>query len=123
MGTWVPPTMVNIFMTVIDTLIQACAVTENFNYIYFYKRFIDDRWTGTKDQLKLHMLKINELHDWIKFTCDYNIVNESTTYLDTTIDLLNNENNTFTGNQRIESNICYPILVIQIIYLRMYLTH
>jgi hypothetical protein len=89
--------MANIFMAQIDKLIQECALKENLNYILYYKRFIDDIliiWTGTEDQLKNLMSKINKLHHSIKFTCDYNITNKSTTYLDTTISLQNKELNT-----------------------------
>jgi hypothetical protein len=78
MGTRVAPTMANIFMASIDTLIQNTAITENLNYIYFYKRFIDDIfiiWTGSEDSLKTFMSKINELHHSIEFTCEYYIEN------------------------------------------------
>jgi hypothetical protein len=52
MGTRVAPTMANIFMAVIDNLIQECAIKENLNHIRFYKRYIDDihiKRTGTED--------------------------------------------------------------------------
>jgi hypothetical protein len=97
MGTIVALTMANLFIAQIDEQIQKCAVDKNLDYIRYYKRFIDDIliiWTGSEDQLKNLMTKINELHHSIKFTCDYNIEDRSTTYLDTTISLKNNEINT-----------------------------
>jgi hypothetical protein len=97
MGTRVAPTMANLFMAEIDTQIQKCAIDENLNYIHFYKRYIDDIlviWTGTEEQLKEFITKINLLHHSIKFTCDYNLATRSTTYLDTTIDLNNDVINT-----------------------------
>jgi hypothetical protein len=96
MGTRVAPTMANIFMASIDNLIQSLSVTENLNYIHFYKRFIDDIfiiWTGSKEDLNLFMSKINDLHKSIKFTCDYDLSKRSTTFLDTTISLIDNELN------------------------------
>jgi hypothetical protein len=96
MGTRVAPTMANIFMASIDNLIQSTSVTENLNYIHFYKRFIDDIfiiWTGSEEDLKLFMSKINDVHKSIKFTCDYDLSKRSTTFLDTTISLIDNELN------------------------------
>ena len=97
MGTRVAPTMANIFMAEIDTLIKNASITENLNHIHYYKRFIDDIfiiWTGTEANLLEFMSKINELHHSIKFTCEYNIANKSTTFLDTTISLQSGELNT-----------------------------
>jgi hypothetical protein len=84
-------------MSKINTKIQNCAKDENLDYIYFYRRYIDDIlviWTGTLEQLKEFLTKINLLHHSIKFTCDLKIQNCSTTYLDTTISLCDDVINT-----------------------------
>ncbi len=97
MGTRVAPTMANIFMSEIDSKIQNCARDENLDFIYFYKRYIDDIlviWTGTLEQLNSLMTKINLLHPSIKFTCEFDSANRSTTYLDTTISLRDDVINT-----------------------------
>ncbi len=54
MGTRVAPTYANIFMSNIDVLIQNSAKEGEKEFIYYYKRFIDDIlviWTGTQEQL------------------------------------------------------------------------
>jgi hypothetical protein len=97
MGTCVAPTMANLFMADIDKLIQECAKHQNLDYIQYYKQYIDDIlifWSGSEEQLQLFMTKINMLHQSIKFTCDYNIKEQSTTYLDMTISISNNVINT-----------------------------
>ena len=60
--------------------------------IIFYKRFIDDIfiiWTGTEEELKTFMTKINNAHPTIKFTVSYNLAEKSTTFLDTTVSIIN----------------------------------
>jgi hypothetical protein len=97
MGTRVAPTMANIFMATIDNLIQECAKNKKLDHIRFYKRYIDDIlifWSGTEEDLETFINEINKLHHSIKFTCDYNFATKSTTFLDTTISLLNNTINT-----------------------------
>jgi hypothetical protein len=117
MGTRVATTMANIFMASIDNLIQNTAITKNLIYIHFYNRFIDDIfiiWTGSEDSLKIFLSKINELHHSIKFTCEYDITNKSTTFLDTTINLMNNELNTDLYRKQTDRvqyllpNSCHP---------------
>jgi hypothetical protein len=97
MGTRVAPTVANIFMSEIDNKIQKFAKEENLEFIHFYKRYIDDIlviWKGTVEQLNIFMTKINLLHPSIKFTCEFDSANRSTTYLDTTISLKNDAINT-----------------------------
>ena len=100
---------------------------KKLNYIHLYRRFKDDILiigTGTKDHLKTLMLKINELHHSITFICDYNVANKSTTHLDTTISLLNNEINIDLYRKPIDivqyllPNSCHPNHI-----LKKYLTH
>jgi hypothetical protein len=89
--------MANIFMSEIDTKIQNCAKNDNLDFIYYFKRYIDDIsviWTGTVEQFNIFMTKINLLHHSIKFTCDFDIATRSTTYLDTRVCLWNDEINT-----------------------------
>jgi hypothetical protein len=96
MGTRVAPTYANIFMEKIDTMVQKCGKTENEEHIMFYKRFIDDIlifWKGTEEKFVEFMTKINTLHPTIKFTHEFNSMNKSTTYLDTTIQIKNGKIN------------------------------
>ena len=69
MGTRLAPVFANIFMAMIDKMIQA--IEECRMFIAFYKRFIDDIfiiWTGTEEEFLRFMKEINKLHKTIKFT-------------------------------------------------------
>ena len=86
MGTRLAPVFANIFMAMIDKMIQA--IDEFSKFLAFYRRFIDDIfiiWTGSEEEFLAFMKKINTLHATIKFTCSYDIKNRSTTFLDTTV--------------------------------------
>ena len=86
MGTRLAPVFENIFMAMIDKMILAI---EKFRlFIAFYKRFIDNIfiiWTGTEEEFLKFMEEIDRLHNTIKFTCSYDLVNRSTTFLDTVV--------------------------------------
>ena len=69
MGTRVAPTYANIFMKKIDLMLHRIAEEWKTKLIRFYKRFIDDIfiiWTGTEEELKNFMVKINAAHPTIK---------------------------------------------------------
>ena len=92
MGTRSAPTIANIFMAVIDTLIQNEALGMGLCLILFFKRYIDDIlifWTGTLEEFEQFMVKINSLHPTIKFTASFNYEEKSTTFLDTEIRIAN----------------------------------
>ena len=60
--------------------------------IEFLKRFIDDLlifWSGTVQKFKEFMERINNLHPTIKFTCEYNFEERSTTFLDMKVRIVN----------------------------------
>ena len=91
-GTGGAPTLANIFMAVIDDLIEECGIFEGETLIEFLKRFIDDLllfWAGTVQQFEDFMLRINSLHPTIKFTSSYNYAEKSTNYLDMEIKIVN----------------------------------
>ena len=86
------PTLANIFMAVIDDLIEDCGIVDGESLIEFIKRFIDDLllfWSGTVQQFETFMKKINSLHPTIKFTSSYNFEEKSTSYLDMEIKIVN----------------------------------
>ena len=90
-GTGAAPTLANLFMAVIDKLVEECGVF-NKQLIKLLKRFIDDIllfWSGTVTEFEEFMKKINNLHPTIKFTCEYNFERRSTTFLDMEIRLVN----------------------------------
>ena len=90
-GTGGAPTLANIFMAVIDELIEECGIIDGENLIAFIKRFIDDLllfWAGTVQQFEEFMLRINSLHSTIKFTSSYNFEEKSTNYLDMVIKIV-----------------------------------
>ena len=63
-------------MDIIDGRVERCGIFEK-QLIEFLKRFIDDIllfWAGTVQKFKEFMVRINNLHPTIKFTCDYNLV-------------------------------------------------
>jgi hypothetical protein len=94
MGTIAAPTIANIFMAEIDIRIKNCAITDTKNLIHFYKRYIDDIfiiWTGTQDEFKQFTEDINNLHQTIKFTNEYNFEHKSTTFLDMTVSIENDK--------------------------------
>jgi hypothetical protein len=87
-GTRLALTYANLFMAMIDKQIKECAIGRDFNWVFFYKRFINDIfviWTGTKESFLGFMEKINTLHPTIKFTCEFDYDQKSTTFLDTKI--------------------------------------
>jgi hypothetical protein len=84
MGTKVAPTFANIFMAKLEEII----LNVFNNCVHFCKRLIDDIliiWTGTEKEFLEFMTKINSLHEAIKFTHSYDILDKSKTYLDMTI--------------------------------------
>jgi hypothetical protein len=88
MGTRVAPTFANIFMAKIDKLV----LEASDSFSLFFKRFLDDifmLWTGTESQFLNFMKKINLIHPTIKFTHSYNLKERSTTFLDTTMQVIN----------------------------------
>jgi hypothetical protein len=123
-GTRVAPTYANLFMAMIDEKIKECATERNFNWIFFYKRFIDDIfviWTGSKGRFLEFMEKFNTLHPTIKFTCEFDYEQKSTTFLDTKIKI--EDNAIVTDLYRKETDrvqYLYQALVTQIIFLKMY---
>ena len=90
MGTDAAPTYANIFMAAVDKWLESCAEFKDKDdfiksFIIFLKRFIDDYlifWTGSEDEFKVFMIKINSMHPTIKFTSSYNIKERSTNFLD-----------------------------------------
>ena len=93
MGTRAAPTFACLFMGRVDIWIRKAAIVGVRNLIHFYKRFIDDIliiWTGTEEEFLTFIKTINTLHPTIKFTCEYNIQERSTTFLDTKITIINN---------------------------------
>ena len=91
-GTGGAPTLANIFMAVIDSLIEECGMKDGESLIEFLKRFIYDLllfWAGTVKQFEDFMLRINSLHPTIKFTSSYNFEEKSTNYLDMEIKIVN----------------------------------
>ena len=73
-GTGGAPTLANIFMAVIDEMIEECGIIDGESLIEFLKRFIYDLllfWAGTVKQFEDFMLRINSLHPTIKFTSSY----------------------------------------------------
>ena len=88
MGTIVAPTYANLFMAKFDIMLKNLAMKRMKNLCHFYKRFIDDIfmiWAGTEEEFLEFMIEINKLHPTIKFTCEYNIRERSTTFLDTRV--------------------------------------
>ena len=88
-GTDAAPTYANIFMASVDKWLEECSFMDNEDlfkgFIIFLKRFIDDYlifWSGSEDDFKLFMIKINKIHPTIKFTSSYNIQERSTNFLD-----------------------------------------
>ena len=68
-------------MKKIDIMLHRIAKEFNTKLIRFYKRFIDDIfiiWTGTEEELRTFMVKINKAHPTIKFTVSYNFAEKST---------------------------------------------
>ena len=93
LGTRAAPTFACLFMGKIDKMIRWAAIVGIRNLIHFYKRFIDDIliiWLGTEEEFLTFMQTINSLHPTKKFTCEYNIKERSTTFLDTKITIINN---------------------------------
>ena len=91
-GTGAAPTLANIFMAVIDSLIEECGMKDGESLIEFLKRFIDDLllfWAGTVQQFEDFMTRINNLHPTIKFTASYNYAEKSMNYLDMEIKIVN----------------------------------
>jgi hypothetical protein len=92
-GTRVAPTYANLFMAMIDEKVKKCTTGKDFNWIYFYRRFIDDIfviWTGSRESFLQFMEEINVLHPTIKFTCEFDNDQKSTTFLDTKIKIEDN---------------------------------
>jgi peptide-methionine (R)-S-oxide reductase len=90
----------NIFMAEIDERIKKCGYINNKNLVHFYKRYIDDIfiiWTGTNDEFTKFTEEINNLHQTIKFTKEYDQGTRSTTFLDMTI--------TITANNKIKTDL------------------
>ena len=92
MGAPSAPTYANLCMAIVDIWLETCGLDEQTmeNCIIFLKRFIDDFlifWTGTEQQLRAFMDKINSMHDTLKFTCSYNLADRSTNFLDLKITL------------------------------------
>jgi hypothetical protein len=88
MGTRAAPTFANIFMAKIDKLV----LNASDSFSLFFKRFIDYifmLWKGTESQFLNFMKKINLIHPTIKFTHSYNLKERSTTFLDTTVQVIN----------------------------------
>ena len=81
-------TYANIFMAAVDKWLEGCAQFKDRDdfiksFIIFLKQFIDDYlifWTGSEDDFKLFMIKINSMHPTI--TSSYNIAERSTNFLD-----------------------------------------
>ena len=93
LGTRAAPTFACLFMGKIDKMIRWAAIVGIRNLIHFYKRFIDDIliiWLGTEEEFITFMKTINSLHPTIKFSCEYNIKERFTTFLDTKITIINN---------------------------------
>ena len=91
-GTIAAPTLANLFMEVIDGMVEDCGRIGNKNAIALLKRFIDDFlifWTGTVPEFEEFLEKINRLHPTIKFTASYNFEKRSTTFLDMEVRLVN----------------------------------
>ena len=81
-GTIMAPTVANIFMEKIDSMVRECGMVDGANQILLMKRFIDDFllfWTGSKESFESFMKDINSLHPTIKFTSSYNYEEKSTT--------------------------------------------
>jgi peptide-methionine (R)-S-oxide reductase len=92
MGNKAAPTIANILMAEIDIKIENCGITNNKNLIHFYKRYIDDIfiiWTGTKEEFTKFVNDINNLHQTIKFTSEFNYDKKSTKFLDMTVSIEN----------------------------------
>jgi len=95
MGTRVAPSFANIFMATIDReilKISEILQKSGSGYLTALKRFIDDLfflWHGTEAQLKQFVTKLNNIHPCIRFTTSYNIMEKSTTFLDTKVQIKN----------------------------------
>ena len=62
------------------------------SFSLFFKKFIDDifmLWTGTENQFLAFMNKTNLVHPTIKFTHSYNLKERLTTFLDTSVQVIN----------------------------------
>ena len=75
MGTPVAPSYANIFMSMIDTMLNSLATYLNHgtNPFISYYRYIDDIfivYKGPMNVLQLFLEEINNIHDSIKFTSD-----------------------------------------------------
>ena len=75
-------------MAAVDKWLEGCAQFKDRDdfiksFIIFLKQFIDDYlifWTGSEDDFKLFMIKINSMHPTI--TSSYNIAERSSNFLD-----------------------------------------
>ena len=78
------PSYANLFMGRLETKL----INQASEHIHTWKRFIDDIfiiiWTGTTDEFKQYMDKINLIHPTIKFTY-YEISDMEVTFLDVTV--------------------------------------
>ena len=75
MGTPVAPSYANIFMSMIDTMLNSLTTQLNngMNPFISYYRYIDDIfivYKGPMNVLQLFLEEINNIHDSIKFTSD-----------------------------------------------------
>ena len=89
MGTRVSPSYANLFMGLLEKKLLSNCPDHLKNFIYLWKRFIDDViifWTGTWDQFNEFFNYLNSSHSTIKFdTPCYDSENNSCNFLDLTI--------------------------------------
>ena len=99
MGSPLGPTLANIFMCHLESIIFSNCPTQ-FKPV-FYRRFVDDTFAlfNDRDQAKLFLDYINSVHPNIKFTCESEH-NHSLNFLDLTIRKLNNSFSTSIYNRK-----------------------